>query len=830
MVGFGAIGKGFGTYFKNMSHVGIKSAQKGLDSAQHELTNFKESPFPKFPDGAPPTRANYPVHINQLENNVGQAEKNLHNAKVSHNRTVAGTAIGAVAAGAGLNGYAGYKKNSMNPEVNDLMTQNQVSQQDQLMKSASEELSEIIHDNLIDRLEKSAGIAYIPVQVPDQGDQGDVASAQQAEVAPLPQPNDPTQPDGSGGIDPAQLGITQQDQEQEGPAGDATQVAPATGIAPAGAGDPAFDASGAPVTDGAEPVSPESQELQAILAAQAAERENESTPGTADGGGNPRQGAGSVSNAPAGEDKTASELLARLEKTANEFGGEEDDEDDSKQPGRQPRKKSTETWLGMGPIGHWAKENNKMGVKPEDSHAKANAKVGAIAGGTFGAVGGAASGAVGAGLQHLIKGKLGNVEGVEEFAHEIPDTPIAQAALVGGIIGGAMNAGLGAAGGAINGSMHDAWDKHHPVNPEEEEQTAMEDNLFARLEKTAADAVNMPYEVDNSPAGGEPGDKAKQDGNFWHKLSPSEVQEEDQTEPNDKQKALYERLTQSAGGYDAASQAANLSKKAADDNAPIDPDHDGDDDRPGSKNNPDKAEDDKSGVTAKAAKEEAAKKAKDGDKKPNPFFANQGKKDDKEDEEGQDKKAFAIPGLGGLVGRAGGLAGHAGGVLKEFGGHLSGSNYRNALGHEGNVQNAFNHNQALLDKYNTPEALMEHAHPETGVGVAAYRNNLEYLDANRNALSGLHESAINDTNAAKSSMNKTRGAVGVAGGLAGLGFAGHAAIQHHNNEAHADQPMEQNASEDDLMNGLFKEAAAMIINEEIPEVKQHVDIMNRIKF
>lgn len=654
--GLGMVGlrKGIGSFVQNFSHMGINKAQKGLDTASHELNTFKSNPMPKLPDGSVPTRNSYPEHISHLNTNVNQAEKNLHNAKVSHNRTVGGTAIAAIGAGAGLGGYAAYQKSNMNPEVNDLMQQNQMTQ-NQFGKSASEELSEIIHDNLVERLEKIAAIAYIPVQVPDQGGQEDVAAAQQAEVAPLPQPVDPSQPDGSGGIDPAQLGMTQADQEQEGPVGNVTDIAPVTG------GDPAFNANQAVVTNGAEPISPESQELQAILAAQSAERQQESQPA--------QQAVPAQQPAPAQQVAPAQQAAP----TQQAAPVQEDEGEEEEEPKRQ----------GAGSV--------------------SNAPAG-------------------------------------------------------------------------------------------EDKTAAE--LYERLEKTAAES----YSVDDSPMGGTPGDQSKKVNNFWHKLSPAEVQEEDQTEPNGDRKSLYERLTLTSGGYDSASQAANLSKKAGE--GAIDPDHDGDDDRPGSKNNPDKAEDDKKGVTAEAAKEEKEKKddnKKDDDKKD----------DDKKDGEKKnpfEKSAFEIPGLGGLLGHLRGageaVAGHAGNALnaaKAYPGHLTGSTFHNA--------------DETLKAWNTPEAMQ--ANYQQAGGIAGYRQHLEGLDAAKN-------------NAA-SAMHNARTGTAIAGGVGLAGIGTGAAIHHHNQQQQ--QPMEQTASEqDEIMNGLFKEAAAMIINEEIPEVKQHVDIMNRIKF
>lgn len=932
-LGMTGIRRGIGTYIKNMSHMGVNKAQK-------ELNTFTSSPFPKMPNGAAPTRSSYPDHINQLQ-------KNLHNAKVSHNLTVAGTAATATAAAAGVGGYAAYQK-STNPEVNDLMQQNQASQQNQFAKSASEELDEIIHGNLIDRLEKTAAIAYVPVEVPDQGDQEDVAAAQSAEVAPLPQPSDPTQPGdpstGSGidpnqsqgaGVDPAQIGVTQEDEQQEGPVDGAIHPA----VNPE-EGDPSSAVEQGPVMNGTQPITPESQELQAILAAQQAERQQESVPGYAESG-NPRQGAGSVSNAPAGEDKTAAELYARLEKTAEEqeqkmryqtigemsptakgvlggigagslaAAGIMAGEDILHNPAAMAAAREIDPallpaiggglggWIGMAPeafkkvpvdnhqkqaeslverlektataagrvgqfiddfsgksVNNWEKhlkdakrervEVNR-GVRNEYPQPEAVAKgeknladakkrqgkaIGSVAGGalvaggtaagvaahehhkktaeedlydrlekTAGRAGGFVDDLLGKNVNRL-QGHLNNVKKERESVNGLIHTKYPQPEAVAKGEKNLADAkkrhykalgattGVGAAAGGVGGY---AAQKHHDKN--KQEKTAGED-LFDRLTKTAAEA----YTVDNSPMGGKPGDKEKQDKNFWHKLSPAEVQEEDQTEPNGQQKALYEKLTLTSGGYDSASQAANLSKKAEE--GEIDPDHDGDDDRPGSKNNPDKADDDKAGVTTEAAKEEK--------------------------EKGQEKKAFEIPGLGGLVERAGGALKNGLGAAGEYAGNVTGSTYRGAKATATEAQQAFNHNQALLNKYNTPEALMQHGNPETGVGVAKFRQNLEQLDANRAPMKNYYDEASGAADEAKKSMLKAQGiTAGVAGvGLAGMGAGAHMA--HPQNQA--DQPMEQTASEEDLMNGLFKEAAAMIINEEIPEVKQHVDIMDRIKF
>ena len=136
-------------------------------------------------------------------------------------------------------------------------------------------------------------------------------------------------------------------------------------------------------------------------------------------------------------------LLNRLEKTAEENG-------------RQDRKFLTESFLGAGPVGYYAKKNNKLGVKPEDSHTVADAKVGALTG--------IGTGLYGAGVGALL-GSPGK---------RIPTAALAGA---GGAVGGAL---YGAGAGAGTGYFHDRWDKNHPV---EEEQLAHE--LMHRLEKTA---------------------------------------------------------------------------------------------------------------------------------------------------------------------------------------------------------------------------------------------------------------------------------------------------------------------------------------------------------
>ncbi|MGE7305845.1 hypothetical protein ACQKJG_18650 [Priestia megaterium] len=138
-----------------------------------------------------------------------------------------------------------------------------------------------------------------------------------------------------------------------------------------------------------------------------------------------RQGAGSVSNNPAGVDKSANELLNHLEKVAEEAHGEK---------GRQDRHFLTETFLGAGPIGYLAKKHNTMGVKEEDSHAMANAKTGAL---TAGILGGAA-GALQAGPAGAVAGAVSN-----------------------GVIGGAS--------GALVGGLHDMWDDAHPQAKEANE-------------------------------------------------------------------------------------------------------------------------------------------------------------------------------------------------------------------------------------------------------------------------------------------------------------------------------------------------------------------------
>ena len=86
-------------------------------------------------------------------------------------------------------------------------------------------------------------------------------------------------------------------------------------------------------------------------------------------------------------------------------------------------------------------------------------------------------------------------------------------------------------------------------------------------------------------------------------------------------------------------------------------------------------------------------------------------------------------------------------------------------------------------------------------------------------LKGANEAAIRRQGTARRNAGLAGGA-GVAG--AGLGVAGYSALKNDDDE--------KTASQYDVVNGLYKEAASAIINETLPPVKQHVDPINRITF
>ena len=130
---------------------------------------------------------------------------------------------------------------------------------------------------------------------------------------------------------------------------------------------------------------------------------------------------------------------------------------------RQDRNVLTETFLGSGPIGYVAKKHNALGINEDDSHSKANAKMGAITGGALGGFAGA-------------KAAMNN------------GLPVGRNVLVNGAIAG----GSMAATGGLIGKLHDRWDRKHP----QEEQTASDD-LMDKLEKAAANpipAIGKAYE------------------------------------------------------------------------------------------------------------------------------------------------------------------------------------------------------------------------------------------------------------------------------------------------------------------------------------------------
>lgn len=124
-----------------------------------------------------------------------------------------------------------------------------------------------------------------------------------------------------------------------------------------------------------------------------------------------------------------------------------------------------------------------------------------------------------------------------------------------------------------------------------------------------------------------------------------------------------------------------------------------------------------------------------------------------------------------------------------------------------------------LDTQNTPEALKANA-PK--VGVSKFRSNLENLDSK--------------TNAAKADMKKAQKQVAIAGGgLAAVGGSAGLAVKKSKEEektaSEVVEDIEKIASPDEeMMNGLYKEAAAYIMEVEFPEIKEHVDPMSRITF
>jgi hypothetical protein len=187
--------------------------------------------------------------------------------------------------------------------------------------------------------------------------------------------------------------------------------------------------------------------------------------------GNPRQGARSVSNAPAGMDQTASEaLLARLEKTANNQQDEYPEVSNS--------------------------------YIPVNQGAKRGAIAGAGTGAAFGALGGIINEGTGADVQnHLADAKrrqMAFTSGfpehmqprftAEELAHAKPE--YLRGALHGGIPSAIAGAGLGSligigtAYGLNRARLHDKA-LMQIANQQPQEQTASED-LFDRLEKTAS--------------------------------------------------------------------------------------------------------------------------------------------------------------------------------------------------------------------------------------------------------------------------------------------------------------------------------------------------------
>lgn len=458
--GIGGAIKGVGSYLKNVSGFGVGKARKNLKAVE-QTADLRPSGSVR----------------------VDMAKKDLHNAKVDRNKALAGTAGVGVIGGAGLGGYTAFQKTK--EPVGDIMKDNQVTQGMQ---------PKIASDNLMDRLEKTANEAYdnhmadkrIQEIMWDLGDK-DPAYIEKALIAEglidraVDQGifKDPTPGEGAaaggvvggvlgglGGLYGGTMASALGGDDLKGVAkwglGSGAAGALIGGGVLAGAGalegwrrkhDPSdlhmkyYGGTNAPTHD-----VPSYEAFD-----QAVDHLRNGGTGSAQTGDQvgetPRQGAGSVSNAPAGVDKSASELMERLEKTANE-----------NEQGRQDRRFLTETFLGAGPVGYFTKKHNAMGINPEDSHAVANAK---SAAGELGALGALGGGVVGAGMAagHGAKGKgmaLGALGG---------------AGLVGGLYGS-----LGAGAGYITGTFHDAWDREHPVQKE-----ASESELMERLEKTAAE-------------------------------------------------------------------------------------------------------------------------------------------------------------------------------------------------------------------------------------------------------------------------------------------------------------------------------------------------------
>ena len=151
------------------------------------------------------------------------------------------------------------------------------------------------------------------------------------------------------------------------------------------------------------------------------------------------------------------------------------------------------------------------------------------------------------------------------------------------------------------------------------------------------------------------------------------------------------------------------------------------------------------------------------------------------------------------------FAGKAVNAVKKFTGDVTGKNHANA--------------KKTFNAQNTPEALKANA-PK--VGVSNYRTNLEKLEGN-----------VSKT---KNDMSKARKQA-IGGGLAAAPVAVGAAMSSGSKETEkvaspVVEEVQKTASEQhqEDMNGLFKEAAAAIINEVIPEIKQHTDPMSRIRF
>jgi hypothetical protein len=144
--------------------------------------------------------------------------------------------------------------------------------------------------------------------------------------------------------------------------------------------------------------------------------------------------------------------------------------------------------------------------------------------------------------------------------------------------------------------------------------------------------------------------------------------------------------------------------------------------------------------------------------------------------------------------------------------NISGKGVREA---EGNLSLA--HEQHKL--WNEPIAF---SHNAQNVGVSNARNHLDTLETN-------HNNAIADLGKARENQTKAFGQAAIGGG----GLLAGGMLSNHKQNTAAEEPVEieKVASENEVfMNGIFKEAAAQIIQMEMPKAKVYVDPMHKIKF